>query len=117
VTIFVPSTWSLKSHYEDVRTETYRSRDFLIEKHPDDGTNPIYTLLLNGCGEHGEFVHLSDQFMLDDSIASEYGPRGKVSNEALFFFTILIPRLRKSHSLPPQALAIDRLHRVPRRDV
>lgn len=40
------------------------------------GDDP-YTLQYGGCGEEGLYIHLTPDFLLDDTFLSVYGPRGK----------------------------------------
>ncbi|ELU09903.1 hypothetical protein CAPTEDRAFT_200668, partial [Capitella teleta] len=79
VIVLIPKTWSPKLHYGDVEQESIDTMDVLIgPKANKISSNAPYTLQMKGCGNMGEFIHLTDAFMKDDSEAEKYGPRGKV---------------------------------------
>ncbi|XP_018411400.1 PREDICTED: epithelial chloride channel protein-like [Nanorana parkeri] len=75
--ILIPFTWS-KQNYTKRRTETYDKADIIIAnpylKYGDDP----YTLQYGGCGEPGKYIHLTPNFLLNDTLLSAYGPRGRV---------------------------------------
>ncbi|KAM3915691.1 calcium-activated chloride channel regulator 1-like [Leptodactylus fuscus] len=77
VKILVPKTWSAND-YAKPKTETYAKADIIITnpslKYGDDP----YTQQYGRCGEGGQFIHLTPNFITDDSLISVYGPRGKV---------------------------------------
>ncbi|XP_069593612.1 calcium-activated chloride channel regulator 1-like [Ranitomeya imitator] len=78
VKILIPSTWTPSNNYTKPGTETYNTADIII-------TNPYlkygydpYTLQYGQCGEPGRYIHLTPDFLLDDSLLSVYGPRERV---------------------------------------
>ncbi|XP_073427610.1 calcium-activated chloride channel regulator 3A-1-like [Dendrobates tinctorius] len=78
VKILIPSTWTPSDNYTKPGTETYDTADIII-------TNPYlkygydpYTLQYGRCGEPGRYIHLTPNFLLDDSLLSVYGPRDRV---------------------------------------
>ncbi|XP_018411398.1 PREDICTED: epithelial chloride channel protein-like [Nanorana parkeri] len=78
VNILVPSTWTSKNDYVKRQRETYKKADVIIENpFPKYGDDP-YTLQYRGCGAPGEYIHLTPNFMLNDSLASVYGSAGRV---------------------------------------
>ncbi|XP_063283431.1 calcium-activated chloride channel regulator 1-like [Pelobates fuscus] len=78
VNILIPRTWSSKSTYLKRNRETYDKADVIIAKPlPKFGDDP-YTLQYRGCGQQGEYIHLTPNFLLEDKLVSIYGPRGKV---------------------------------------
>ncbi|ELT92468.1 hypothetical protein CAPTEDRAFT_210217 [Capitella teleta] len=79
VTVLIPKTWSAKSSYGDVQQESSDTKDVFIEpKTNNKASNAPYTPQPEDCGNMGEYIHLTDAFMKDDSEAEKYGPRGKV---------------------------------------
>uniref|UniRef100_A0A3B1J396 VWFA domain-containing protein n=1 Tax=Astyanax mexicanus TaxID=7994 RepID=A0A3B1J396_ASTMX len=73
VKILVPPNWN--GSYEKARRETYdKVQHFnqILRLRP-------YTKQMKGCGEEGEYVHLTPNFLLDDSFLKSYGPRGETS--------------------------------------
>uniref|UniRef100_A0A3B1JUK1 Calcium-activated chloride channel N-terminal domain-containing protein n=1 Tax=Astyanax mexicanus TaxID=7994 RepID=A0A3B1JUK1_ASTMX len=70
VKILVPPNWN--GSYEKARRETY-------DKSPTPFNDEPYTKQMKGCGEEGEYVHLTPNFLLDDSFLKSYGPRGETS--------------------------------------
>ncbi|XP_069824089.1 calcium-activated chloride channel regulator 4A-like [Dendropsophus ebraccatus] len=77
VKILIPKSWSAHG-YTRPRTETYDKADIIIADptlmHADDP----YTQQYGGCGDPGQYIHLTPNFMTDDMLISSYGPRGKV---------------------------------------
>ncbi|KAG7487744.1 hypothetical protein MATL_G00026730 [Megalops atlanticus] len=77
VKILVPSNWS-KGQYSRGRTETYDKANIIItEPNPLHGNDP-YTQQFDECGAPGEYIHLTPNFLLNDSLIEVYGPRGRV---------------------------------------
>uniref|UniRef100_A0A8C5R8A6 VWFA domain-containing protein n=1 Tax=Leptobrachium leishanense TaxID=445787 RepID=A0A8C5R8A6_9ANUR len=78
VKILIPLTWSPSAIYVKPKTETYDKADVIIAnpylKYGDDP----YTLQYGGCREHGRYIHLTPNFLLDESLLSAYGDRGRV---------------------------------------
>ncbi|XP_073499254.1 calcium-activated chloride channel regulator 1-like [Phyllobates terribilis] len=77
VKILIPPSWPNRN-YTKSKTETYDKADVIIAspylKYRDDP----YTLQYGRCGEPGRYIHLTPNFLLDDSLISVYGPRGRV---------------------------------------
>uniref|UniRef100_A0A8C5RBE8 Calcium-activated chloride channel N-terminal domain-containing protein n=1 Tax=Leptobrachium leishanense TaxID=445787 RepID=A0A8C5RBE8_9ANUR len=78
VKILIPLTWSKSASYVKPKTETYDKADVIIAtpflKYGDDP----YTLQYGRCGEPGKYIHFTPNFLLDDSLLSAYGDRGRV---------------------------------------
>ncbi|XP_074077862.1 calcium-activated chloride channel regulator 2 [Macrotis lagotis] len=77
VKILIPDTW--KSHnYTQVKWESYEKANIIIadwyKKHRDDP----YTLQYRGCGEEGQYIHFTPNFLLNDNLNAIYGSRGRV---------------------------------------
>ncbi|XP_033120351.1 calcium-activated chloride channel regulator 1-like [Anneissia japonica] len=79
ITILVPKSWKHKPEYEAVTSESFDRANVAIDfENPRWGDNP-YTQQLGGCGEPGEYIHLTPNYLLDKS-TSEYiwGPMDKL---------------------------------------
>ncbi|XP_033007554.1 calcium-activated chloride channel regulator 1-like [Lacerta agilis] len=78
VKIVIPSTWKEKAEYQRVTTETYDKADVIVaNSFPKYGDDP-YTLQYGGCGEPGQYIHLTPNFLTNDNLLNAYGPRGRV---------------------------------------
>ncbi|XP_018411397.1 PREDICTED: epithelial chloride channel protein-like, partial [Nanorana parkeri] len=78
VKVLIPSTWSLGSNYPTSTTETYNEADIIVASpHLKYGDDP-YTLQYGLCGEPGKYIHLTPNFLLNNSLLSGYGSRGRV---------------------------------------
>ncbi|KAE8610708.1 hypothetical protein XENTR_v10012214 [Xenopus tropicalis] len=74
--ILIPMAWS-NNKYTKARTETYDKADVIIaSSHVKFGDDP-YTLQYGRCGEPGKYIHMTPDFLLNDSLISTYGPRGR----------------------------------------
>ncbi|XP_049275849.1 calcium-activated chloride channel regulator 1 [Rhipicephalus sanguineus] len=75
VTIAVPDTWPTRPHAKRTTASLFSVSDVRVAaENPQYGDTP-YTLQPRGCGERGEYVHLTPRFLSDmnDSIADAYG--------------------------------------------
>ncbi|XP_051869142.1 calcium-activated chloride channel regulator 1-like [Pristis pectinata] len=79
VKILLPFTWTVNSSLvQRSTTQSYAKADVIIaEQYLKHGDTP-YTLQYGGCGEKGRYIHFTPNFILNDSLASAYGPRGQV---------------------------------------
>ncbi|XP_062412568.1 calcium-activated chloride channel regulator 1-like [Sardina pilchardus] len=76
VTILVPANWS--GSYDKATTQRYDKAHVIIdEPNPGYGDEP-YTLQYGQCGDEGQYIHLTPDFMLDDKHIKTYGERGRV---------------------------------------
>ncbi|XP_062412563.1 calcium-activated chloride channel regulator 1-like [Sardina pilchardus] len=76
VTILVPSNWENKG-YKNARTERYDKAHVIIdEPNPAYGDEP-YTLQYGQCGDEGQYIHLTPDFLLD-KLVDVYGGKSKV---------------------------------------
>ncbi|KAM4873063.1 calcium-activated chloride channel regulator 1-like [Thomomys bottae] len=77
VSILIPMTWKSKSEYLLPKQESYEQADVIVAypylKYGDDP----YTLQYGQCGEKGQYIHFTPNFLLTDNLAI-YGPRGRV---------------------------------------
>ncbi|XP_076032605.1 calcium-activated chloride channel regulator 1-like [Oratosquilla oratoria] len=84
VSIVVPSTWTQMDEYEnatDAGEEWTAQGDIVVDKaSPIYGDNP-YTLQLGECGDPGEFIHLTPDYvtnMYESDRITRQGPPGKM---------------------------------------
>ncbi|CAB1323940.1 unnamed protein product [Coregonus sp. 'balchen'] len=77
VTILVPPNWN-KRNYSRAKTEVYDKANIIIDEPNKSHGDQPYTLQYGECGSEGRYIHLTPDFMLDDDVAKNYGPRGKV---------------------------------------
>ncbi|XP_071961369.1 calcium-activated chloride channel regulator 4-like [Antedon mediterranea] len=65
ITILVPKSWTPKPEYEPVTSESFDRANVIIDSpNPRWDDNP-YTHQLGGCGEAGEYIHLTPNYLLD----------------------------------------------------
>ncbi|XP_046718337.1 calcium-activated chloride channel regulator 1-like isoform X1 [Silurus meridionalis] len=77
VKILVPPNWT-KGKYEKAKTETFNKGKIRIDNpHPAFGDDP-YTHQTKGCGNEGEYIHFTPNFLLNNNLLKGYGPRGRV---------------------------------------
>ncbi|XP_075525480.1 calcium-activated chloride channel regulator 1-like [Dermacentor variabilis] len=75
VTIAVPDTWPARRQAKSTAASLFPMADVRVAaENPQYGDTP-YTLQPRGCGERGEYVHLTPRFLgeMNDSIAEAYG--------------------------------------------
>ncbi|XP_075525478.1 calcium-activated chloride channel regulator 1-like isoform X4 [Dermacentor variabilis] len=75
VTIVIPDTWPARQEAKSSATNLFPVADVRVAaENPQYGDTP-YTLQPRGCGERGEYVHLTPRFLgeMNDSIAEAYG--------------------------------------------
>ncbi|XP_072276032.1 calcium-activated chloride channel regulator 1-like [Pyxicephalus adspersus] len=78
VKILIPSTWTSRSNYTKPTKEIFSEADVIIASpHLKYGDDP-YTLQYGRCGEPGKYIHFTPNFLLNNSLLSGYGPRGRV---------------------------------------
>ncbi|XP_056379196.1 calcium-activated chloride channel regulator 1-like [Hyla sarda] len=75
--ILIPVSWSAKN-YSRPKTETYDKADIIISDPTMKYADDPYTQQYGGCGDPGQYIHLTPNFMTDDTLISVYGPRGRV---------------------------------------
>jgi hypothetical protein len=77
ITILIPSSWNDNAEYEPVGLENLERSNVLIEK--SDGNDSPFALKVNpDCGSEGLYIRLTDQYLLNSTVASPYGPIDKV---------------------------------------
>ncbi|XP_075040090.1 calcium-activated chloride channel regulator 1-like [Mixophyes fleayi] len=76
--ILIPLTWSQKEIYTNRSREKYEKADVIIgNTFLNIGDDP-YTMQYGACGEHGQYIHFTPNFLLQENLISVYGPHGKV---------------------------------------
>ncbi|XP_019630577.1 PREDICTED: calcium-activated chloride channel regulator 4A-like [Branchiostoma belcheri] len=78
VKILIPKTWSKKPEYQPAGTETFERANVRVDV-PNAlyGDNP-YVQQKGGCGEAGDYMHLTPKYVLDKQYGEAYwGPNGK----------------------------------------
>ncbi|XP_021051456.1 calcium-activated chloride channel regulator 3A-1 [Mus pahari] len=77
ISILVPMTWKSKSEYLMPKRESYDKADVIVaDPHLQYGNDP-YTLQYGQCGDRGQYIHFTPNFLLTDNLQI-YGPRGRV---------------------------------------
>ncbi|XP_063058171.1 calcium-activated chloride channel regulator 3A-1-like [Engraulis encrasicolus] len=77
VTILVPATWTNGS-YSTAKTETYEKANVIISEPNEMYGDEPYTLQYGQCGQPGQYIHLTPNFLLNDTLIRVYGKRSKV---------------------------------------
>ncbi|XP_066480668.1 calcium-activated chloride channel regulator 1-like [Tiliqua scincoides] len=78
VKIIIPLTWTTKTEYKRVTTESYEKADVIVAEPSQAYGDEPYTLQYGGCGEKGQYIHFTSKFLTDDKLIDAYGPRGRV---------------------------------------
>ncbi|XP_072918710.1 calcium-activated chloride channel regulator 1-like isoform X2 [Hemitrygon akajei] len=78
VKILLPKSWPVNSSLVPRSTnQSYEKANVIIaEPNPLYGDTP-YTLQYGGCGEKGLYIHLTPNFLLNDSLVEVYGKKGQ----------------------------------------
>uniref|UniRef100_A0A8C8UNS9 Epithelial chloride channel protein-like n=1 Tax=Peromyscus maniculatus bairdii TaxID=230844 RepID=A0A8C8UNS9_PERMB len=77
VSILVPMTWKSKSEYLTPKRESYDKAEVIVaDPYLKYGNNP-YTLKYGQCGDRGQYIHFTPNFLLTDNLRM-YEPRGRV---------------------------------------
>ena len=96
VHILIPKTWSDNSNYENPTWQQVDKSDIVIGPFPSDTPpssgdssqeqNRPFTIKTTPCGELGQYIHLTPEYVIDESIAASFGTYEKVSLFICFFF-------------------------------
>uniref|UniRef100_S4RLT1 Chloride channel accessory 1 n=1 Tax=Petromyzon marinus TaxID=7757 RepID=S4RLT1_PETMA len=76
VSILIPSSWTSKN-YTRPTYEYYGKADVLVHPWDDPEDDSPYTQQYGQCGEPGQYIQLTPNFLLDDKNLKAYGPRGR----------------------------------------
>ncbi|KAH0519424.1 Calcium-activated chloride channel regulator 4A [Microtus ochrogaster] len=77
VSILIPESWRNKPQYRRPGQETYAHADVKVAPPAVPGSDEPYTRQFTGCGERGEYIHLTPDVVLGKKEA-EYGPTGRL---------------------------------------
>ncbi|XP_056383393.1 calcium-activated chloride channel regulator 1-like [Hyla sarda] len=77
VKILIPLTWMSTNKYTARTRETYQKADVIISNPAVNSGDGPYTVQYRGCGEPGENIHLTPNYLLNTSLSSMYGPPGR----------------------------------------
>ncbi|XP_028643985.1 calcium-activated chloride channel regulator 3A-1-like [Grammomys surdaster] len=78
VSILVPTTWESKPEYLTPKQESYDQADVIVaDPHLKYGDDP-YTLQYGQCGDRGQYIHFTPNFLVNENMTDIYGPRGRV---------------------------------------
>ena len=58
----------------------------VADEHPGHGDEP-YTLQFGGCQAHGEYIHLTPDYVVNDDHVASWGPKGS------FYFVVFLIKL------------------------
>jgi len=78
VTILIPPTWEHKQNYEPKSKESFSSADVRVAPPNQKYGNTPYVKSYGGCGDAGEHVHLTPEFVTDDAVRDVFGDIGRV---------------------------------------
>uniref|UniRef100_A0A8C1P369 VWFA domain-containing protein n=1 Tax=Cyprinus carpio TaxID=7962 RepID=A0A8C1P369_CYPCA len=76
-TILVPSHWSVKD-FSKARTESFEKAHIKIDYANSVNNIEPYTKQYGECGDEGEFIHFTPEYLLNDTLIELYGSRGRV---------------------------------------
>lgn len=75
VTIVIPKTWPDRANVQWTSTNLYDSSDIRIDRPNPQYNDTPYTIQPRGCGERGDYVHLTPNFLinLNGSTTHDFG--------------------------------------------
>ncbi|XP_071548862.1 calcium-activated chloride channel regulator 1-like [Panulirus ornatus] len=76
IKVLLPVTWANTSYDESALDENFEESDIRVEARSLYGDQP-YTVRAGGCGQPGQHVVLTPEYLTDDQLAAWWGPRGK----------------------------------------
>ncbi|XP_004603677.2 calcium-activated chloride channel regulator 1-like [Sorex araneus] len=77
ISILIPMTWESKPEYLTSKLESYDQADVIVaDPYLKYGDDP-YTLQYGQCGEKGQYIHFTPNFLLTNNLPI-YGPPGRV---------------------------------------
>ncbi|XP_049627204.1 calcium-activated chloride channel regulator 4-like [Suncus etruscus] len=77
VNILIPDTWKNKPQYGKPRHESYPHANVIVAPPTSPGRDEPYTRHFKQCGENGEYIHLTPDFLLGNK-KNEYGSSGRL---------------------------------------
>ena len=82
ITILLPSTWNEFS-FDPATRESFERANIIIAKPTMEWSENPYVRQIRGCGEPGEYMHLTPSYLTHPDTAKSSGPPGKVKVTAL----------------------------------
>ncbi|CAM9589700.1 unnamed protein product [Lampetra fluviatilis] len=77
ISILIPSSWETNSSYQQLKSESYGQAEVLIALRDDPDDDSPYTHQYGLCGDPGQYIQLTPNFLLNDNNLDAYGPRGR----------------------------------------
>ncbi|XP_037356644.1 calcium-activated chloride channel regulator 4-like [Talpa occidentalis] len=77
ISILIPTSWKENPQYKRPKHESYAHADVKVAPPTLPRRDEPYTKQFTQCGEKGEFIHLTPDFVLGKK-QNEYGPAGRV---------------------------------------
>uniref|UniRef100_A0A2K6U4C3 Chloride channel accessory 4 n=1 Tax=Saimiri boliviensis boliviensis TaxID=39432 RepID=A0A2K6U4C3_SAIBB len=77
VSILVPENWKENPQYKRPKYENYKHADVIVAPPTLPGRDEPYTKQFTECGEKGEHIHFTPDFLLGKK-QNEYGPSGRL---------------------------------------
>nr|KAF6381526.1 chloride channel accessory 1 [Pipistrellus kuhlii] len=74
VAILIPEKWKTKPEYMRPKLETYKNADVLVAEPNPPGNDEPYTEQMGNCGEKGERIHFTPDFIVGKKLF-QYGPQ------------------------------------------
>uniref|UniRef100_A0A8C3WT45 Calcium-activated chloride channel regulator 1 n=1 Tax=Catagonus wagneri TaxID=51154 RepID=A0A8C3WT45_9CETA len=77
VSILIPENWKNITQYKRPKQESYKHADVIVAPPTLPGRDEPYTKQFTQCGEKGEYIHFTPDFVLGKK-QDEFGPSGRV---------------------------------------
>uniref|UniRef100_A0A8C4Q5W5 Chloride channel accessory 1 n=1 Tax=Eptatretus burgeri TaxID=7764 RepID=A0A8C4Q5W5_EPTBU len=77
ISILVPPTW-INTRTQRMTFETFEKAEIRIDDSPGNPNACPYTMNYAMCGRRGKYIHLTSDFLMISSAASDCEPRGKI---------------------------------------
>ncbi|XP_069958008.1 calcium-activated chloride channel regulator 4 isoform X1 [Cherax quadricarinatus] len=78
IKILLPKSWTETEYDELATNENFEDSDIRVdERNMVYGDQP-YTVQPGGCGEPGQYIHLTPQYLTDETQVTNWGPRGRM---------------------------------------
>ncbi|XP_007116032.2 calcium-activated chloride channel regulator 4 [Physeter macrocephalus] len=77
VSILIPEKWKNITQYKRPKHESYKHADVLVSPPTLPGRDEPYTKQFTACGEKGEYIHFTHDFVLGKK-QNEFGPSGRL---------------------------------------
>ncbi|XP_050731210.1 calcium-activated chloride channel regulator 1-like [Eriocheir sinensis] len=77
LSILIPRDWTSVNTTYPAGGESYEGSDIRVDQPNPTYHNQPYTVQSGGCGDPGQYIHLTPDYLLNNEEAWWYGPRGK----------------------------------------